>query len=123
MRIDAVNTEESGEEITEDARGIREENNQDMVHEHKGKHAWEEDEEVLRSSLKSVFEFNRLDEKSMAERRRSIDTHAGRGKDNKCLIMSQPTFNKWMDKKPLRKLSNDVVERIKAYIRSNGGII
>ena len=127
-RIDAsrndVDGDEDIEDITGDAREIREENNRDMIFERKGnKKAWEDDEDVVRCSMISVFWSKKIHTKSLATRWKDVAQHAGRDEKGKWLIMSAPTFSKWIERKPTRRLAVDAIDRLKAYIRANGGII
>jgi len=121
-RIEArENAEDLGVERTEDATELQEENNQDMIFDRTGVNAWMDKEEVVRRALESVFVSNGLDKKSLAKRWEAVDAHAGRGENNESLIVSKPTFDKWIKRARTGKLSSDVVGRMKDYINAHGG--
>ena len=100
---------------TEDAKEMETLDNENMVWDRSGSTAVEEMEEELRLKLLDAITAAGLQRDSMKKWRDDIVTvskNSGGGG-----LFSQPTFNKWLDRKPVKKLCTEHISVMKTYIK------
>lgn len=112
--------EKKSKEKTEDSREMDEENNTDMVWDRKGNMEWLNEEESVRKDVILTLQFMGIWEDSLIRQHNAIDRHGGKGGNGKSMFMSRPTFNKWIARKPTRKLDEGMISIMQSWVKTNG---
>lgn len=108
----------AAEEMTDDARELETEDNTDMIWD-RGR-TWVDEEEDLRELLVDAFIVAGLGDDSLSSKFNSIDLHAGKDGNGKCRFISKPSFNKWMNRQPVKRLIPELVSVIVSYVNTHG---
>ena len=108
----------AAEEMTDDARELETEDNTDMIWD-RGR-TWVDKEEDLRELLVDAFIVAGLGDDSLSSKFNSIDLHAGKDANGKRRFIFKPTFNKWMNRQPVKRLIPELVSVIVSYVNAHG---
>ena len=98
---------------TEDARELEEENVADMIFDRTGA-TWMDGEETVRAQMEDAFILAGLNNNTKQKRFEAVLEESG-----KSSFMSMPTFNKWMDRKPVRQLDRSIIAIFDSFIKKH----
>ena len=75
---------------------------------------WMDGEETVRAQMEDAFILAGLNNNTKQKRFEAVLEESG-----KSSFMSMPTFNKWMDRKPVRQLDRSIIAIFDSFIKKH----